>query len=78
MRDRVLGWRVKPRIESIAVLPLQNLSSDPAQDYFADGMTDGLITEVARIGSLRVVSRTSIMQYKGAHKSLQSIQGTGR
>jgi TolB-like protein/DNA-binding winged helix-turn-helix (wHTH) protein/Tfp pilus assembly protein PilF len=70
---RLLPWRAQPRIESLAVLPLQNLSSDPAQDYFADGMTDGLITEVARISSLRVISRTSIMQYKGAHKPLQMI-----
>ena len=54
-------------------MPLQNLSSDPAQDYFADGMTDGLITEVARIGSLRVISRTSIMRYKGVRKPLAVI-----
>ena len=54
-------------------MPLQNLSSDPAQEYFADGMTDGLITEVARIGSLRVISRTSIMRYKGVHKPLPVI-----
>jgi TolB-like protein/DNA-binding winged helix-turn-helix (wHTH) protein len=73
MRDRLLAGRAQPRIESLAVLPLQNLSSDPAQNYFADGMTDGLITEVARIGSLRVISRTSIMQYKGAHKPLPTI-----
>lgn len=67
------GRRVQPRIESLAVMPLQNLSSDPAQDYFADGMTDGLITEVARIGSLRVISRTSIMRYKGVRKPLPVI-----
>jgi TolB-like protein/Flp pilus assembly protein TadD len=73
MRDRLLSPRTQPRIESIAVLPLQSLSSDTAQDYFADGMTDGLITEIARIGSLRVISRTSIMQYKGAHKPLPVI-----
>ena len=73
MRDRFLGSSAQPRIESLAVLPLQNLSSDPAQDYFADGMTDGLITEVARIGSLRVISRTSIMRYKSAHKPLAII-----
>src|SRR5579864_8570282 len=46
-------------IRSIAVLPLQNLSNDPQQDYFVDGMTDELITELAQIGSLRVISRTS-------------------
>jgi TolB-like protein/DNA-binding winged helix-turn-helix (wHTH) protein/Flp pilus assembly protein TadD len=69
----LLGPRVQPRIESLAVMPLQNLSIDPAQDYFADGMTDGLITEVARIGSLRVISRTSIMRYKGVRKPLSVI-----
>jgi TolB-like protein/Tfp pilus assembly protein PilF len=62
-----------PRIESIAVLPLENLSADPAQDYFADGMTDELITAIAKIVSLRVISRTSIMQYKGVRKSLPVI-----
>ena len=63
-----------PRIESIAVLPLENLSGDPAQEYFSDGMTDELIGEIARIGSLRVISRTSVMQYKrGARKSLPVI-----
>ena len=55
------------RIESIAVLPLENLSGDIEQEYFSDGMTDQLIGEIARIGSLRVISRTSIMQYKGLH-----------
>jgi TolB-like protein len=63
----------QPRIESLAVLPLENLSADAAQDYFADGMTEELITEIARISSLRVISRTSIMQYKGARKSLRVI-----
>src|SRR5262249_20939515 len=62
-----------PQIKSIAVLPLQNLSGDPAQDYFSDGLTDELITELAKIGSLRVISRTSSMQYKGTHKSLPAI-----
>ncbi len=61
-------------IESIAVLPLENLSGDPDQEYFSDGMTDELIGEIARISSLRVTSRTSIMQYKrGARKSLPVI-----
>jgi TolB-like protein/Tfp pilus assembly protein PilF len=63
-----------PRIESIAVLPLENLSGSNDQEYFSDGMTDQLIGEIARIGSLRVISRTSIMQYKGAaRKSLPAI-----
>jgi TolB-like protein len=57
--------QLPPRIESIAVLPLENLSSDLNDEYFGDGMTDELIGEIARIGSLRVISRTSIMQYKG-------------
>ena len=62
------------RIESIAVLPLENLSGNPAQEYFSDGLTDELIGEIARIGSLRVISRTSIMRYKGgARKSLPEI-----
>ena len=63
---------VKP-IRSIAVLPLQNLSGDPNQEYFADGMTDELITELARIPNLRVVSRTSVMRDKGSGKPLRQI-----
>jgi TolB-like protein/DNA-binding winged helix-turn-helix (wHTH) protein/Tfp pilus assembly protein PilF len=61
------------RIQSIAVLPLDNLSGDPGQEYFADGMTDALITDLARIGSLRVISRTSVMRYKAARKPLAQI-----
>lgn len=53
---------------SIAVLPLENLSKDPEQDYFADGMTDALITSLGKIASLRVISRSSVMQYKRAPK----------
>jgi TolB-like protein/DNA-binding winged helix-turn-helix (wHTH) protein/Flp pilus assembly protein TadD len=60
-------------IRSIAVLPLENLSSDAAQDYFADGMTDQLITDLAQISALRVISRTSAMSYKGARKTLPEI-----
>jgi serine/threonine-protein kinase len=60
-------------IQSIAVLPLENLSGDPAQDYFADGMTDALITELSQIKKLRVISRTSVMQYKRTRKPLQDI-----
>ena len=62
-----------PTIHSLAVLPLENLSHDASEDYFADGMTDELITELAQIGALRVISRTSAMQYKGLHKSLPQI-----
>jgi TolB-like protein/DNA-binding winged helix-turn-helix (wHTH) protein/Tfp pilus assembly protein PilF len=61
------------QINSIAVLPLQNLSTDPEQEYFADGMTDELITDLAKIHRLRVISRTSIMRYKGTLKSLPQI-----
>ena len=60
-------------IRSLAVLPLENLSGDAAQDYFSDGMTDELITELGQIGELRVISRTSVMTYKGTHKSLPEI-----
>jgi serine/threonine-protein kinase len=60
-------------IQSIAVLPLENLSGDDAQDYFADGMTDALITELSQIKKLRVMSRTTVMQYKHAKKPLHEI-----
>jgi TolB-like protein/DNA-binding winged helix-turn-helix (wHTH) protein/tetratricopeptide (TPR) repeat protein len=60
-------------IRSIAVLPLQNLSGDPAQDFFADGMTEELITELSRIQPLRVISHTSVMEYKGTKKHLPQI-----
>lgn len=60
-------------IRSIAVLPLENLSGDPAQEYFADGMTDELITDLAQVGNLRVISRTSAMSYKGTKKTLPQI-----
>ncbi len=60
-------------IQSLAVLPLQNLSADPAQAYFADGMTEALITDLAKIPGLKVISRTSIMQYKDSHKRLPQI-----
>jgi TolB-like protein/class 3 adenylate cyclase/Flp pilus assembly protein TadD len=57
-----------PGVRSIAVLPLENLSGDPAQEYFADGMTDELITDLAKISGLRVISRTSVMKFKGEHR----------
>jgi TolB-like protein/DNA-binding winged helix-turn-helix (wHTH) protein len=60
-------------IRSIAVLPLQNLSNDPEQQYFADGMTDELITNLAMLKDVRVISRTSVMQYKGTKKTLPEI-----
>jgi TolB-like protein/DNA-binding winged helix-turn-helix (wHTH) protein len=61
------------RIKSLAVLPLENLSGDPAQEYFADGMTDEVITMLAKNNSLRVISRTSVMQYKKVHRPLGEI-----
>jgi TolB-like protein/DNA-binding winged helix-turn-helix (wHTH) protein/Flp pilus assembly protein TadD len=67
------GRQPSPAIRSLAVLPLENLSGDASQDYFSDGMTDELITELGQISELRVISRTSIMTYKGAHKSLPQI-----
>jgi TolB-like protein/Tfp pilus assembly protein PilF len=60
-------------IQSLAVLPLEDLSGDPRHDYFADGMTEALITSLAKIKALRVISRTSAMRYKGARKSLPQI-----
>jgi TolB-like protein/Tfp pilus assembly protein PilF/predicted Ser/Thr protein kinase len=60
-------------IDSIAVLPLANLSGDPAQDHFADGMTDALISDLARVRALRVISRTSVMRYRGSRRSLPEI-----
>lgn len=64
VRDRLLSARTGSQMQSLAVLPLTNLSGDPAQEYLADGMTDALITELGKIGSLRVISRTSAMHYK--------------
>ncbi len=72
IRERILG-KDSARIQSLAVLPLENLSGDGSQDYFVDGMTESLITELAKIGALRVMSRPSVMQYKGAHKPLTEI-----
>lgn len=61
------------RFSSLAVLPLENLSNDPAQEYFADGMTDELIGDLAQVGGLRVISRTSVMHYKGGNKTAPQI-----
>jgi TolB-like protein/DNA-binding winged helix-turn-helix (wHTH) protein/Tfp pilus assembly protein PilF len=71
----VWSWRTshRPKLDSIAVLPLENLAADPAEEYFADGITDELITELAKIGSLRVISRTSVVRYKRSHKPLGEI-----
>jgi serine/threonine protein kinase/TolB-like protein/Flp pilus assembly protein TadD len=76
-----LGWRLgwlRPnlragQIRSIAVLPLANLSADPEQEYFADGMTEQLTTDLGQISALRVISRTSAMHYKSTNKKLPEI-----
>jgi TolB-like protein/DNA-binding winged helix-turn-helix (wHTH) protein len=73
VRDRLFAGRLASPIHSLAVLPLVNLSGDPGQDYFADAMTEELITELSRISALNVISRTSIMNYKGSKKSLPDI-----
>ena len=73
VRERLFKRSSAPRIESLAVLPLANLSGDPGQDFFADGMTEDLITDLGKIGALRVISRTSVVQYKGTKKPLPEI-----
>ena len=73
VRQYVYAKAAVQPIHSIAVLPLDNLSGDPSEEFFADGMTDQLITDLAKVGSLRVISRTSVMQYKGAKKGLPEI-----
>jgi TolB-like protein/DNA-binding winged helix-turn-helix (wHTH) protein/Tfp pilus assembly protein PilF len=60
-------------IQSIAVLPLENLSNNPDEEFFADGMTDELITNLAKISSLHVISRTSVLRYRGMHKPISQI-----
>jgi TolB-like protein/Tfp pilus assembly protein PilF len=71
--QNLLGEPSSPKIQSLVVLPLENLSKDTEQEYFADGMTDQLITNLAQISALKVVSRTSAMRYKGTKKSLPEI-----
>jgi TolB-like protein len=73
LRDLLLGRIAPSEISSLAVLPLDNLSGDPDQDFFADGMTEALITELGKVGALRVISRQSVMQYKGSDKPLPEI-----
>ena len=71
----LIRWRLRASepIQSLAVLPLDNLSGDSSQDYFADGMTDELITMLAKDSTLRIVSKTSVMQYRGARRPLPEI-----
>jgi TolB-like protein/DNA-binding winged helix-turn-helix (wHTH) protein/Tfp pilus assembly protein PilF len=73
VRNRLLGKPSLPTIHSIAVLPFDNLTGDASQEYFVDGMTDALTTELAQVKALRVISRTSAMQYKGAKRPLKEI-----
>ena len=76
IRDWVFGQSsagAVRQIKSLAVLPLENLTGDSGQEYFVDGMTDALITNLTKLGSLRVISRTSAMHYKGTRKSLPEI-----
>ena len=72
-RGALPGVAQSPKVESLAVLPLANISADPAQEYFADGMTEELTTELAQISGLRVISRTSTARYKGTQKTLPDI-----
>ena len=75
LRDWVSSNLTPAPIDSIAVLPLRNLSGDPEQEYFADGMTEALMTDLAKIGALKVISHSSIMRYKGTDKPLREIAG---
>lgn len=75
LRTRIFATSRSAEIHSIAVLPFNNLSKDPEQEYFVDGMTDELITDLAKIGQVRVISHTSVMPYKGVGKSLGTIAG---
>jgi TolB-like protein/DNA-binding winged helix-turn-helix (wHTH) protein/Flp pilus assembly protein TadD len=73
VRRQPSAGRSERTIHTIAVLPLENLSRDPEQQYFVDGLTDQLITDLSQISALQVISRTSVMQYKGAHKPLSQV-----
>jgi serine/threonine-protein kinase len=70
---RPAGREITEMIDSLAVLPLENVARDPEQEYFVDGMTEALISDLAKIGSLKVISRTSVMRYRGTTKSLPEI-----
>jgi TolB-like protein/DNA-binding winged helix-turn-helix (wHTH) protein/Flp pilus assembly protein TadD len=72
-QSHLFGFAPARHIHSVAVLPLQNLSGDPSQEYLADGLTEALVTDLAQVRSLRVISRTSIMTYKGTKKKLPEI-----
>ena len=72
-KGRFSGSAHAMRIEAIAVLPLENMTGDPTQEYLVDGVTDALITNLAQVSSLRVISRASTMRYKGVHSPLADI-----
>ena len=72
-RARPSAPAARPEVKSLAVLPLENLTPDPSQEYFADGMTDELIARLSKISALRVISRTSVMRYKNSKKSLPEV-----
>ncbi len=72
LREKLFGAPA-PKVNALAVLPFANLSNDPEQEYFADGMTEELISQLAQIGALRVTSRTSAMRYKDTQKALPEI-----
>lgn len=74
-RERLFGRTETQRIDSLAVLPVKNFSGDPAQEFFADGMTDALIADLAQINDVKVISRTSVMHYKGTNETLRQIAG---
>jgi TolB-like protein/DNA-binding winged helix-turn-helix (wHTH) protein/tetratricopeptide (TPR) repeat protein len=73
LRSRLLAKSTPPAIHSLAVLPLENLSNDPEQEYFSDGMTDALTTDLSQVSAIRVISRTSAMRYRKTDKSLPQI-----
>jgi TolB-like protein/DNA-binding winged helix-turn-helix (wHTH) protein len=75
LRNRIFATSRSSEIHSVAVLPFKNLSNEPEQEYFVDGITDELITDLAKIRELRVISHTSVMPYKGVAKSLGTIAG---
>jgi serine/threonine protein kinase/tetratricopeptide (TPR) repeat protein len=73
LRERLSGPPASPSVASLAVLPLRNLSLDANEEYFADGMTETLISDLAQISALKVISRTSVMRYRASQKSLPEI-----
>src|SRR5260370_557223 len=73
LRDRLRGANGPPRIHALAVLPLENLSGDVNQEFFADGLTEELVTQLGKVAALRVISHTSVTRFKGTRKPLQEI-----